>query len=84
MKTENILLIGGLGLIAYWLFKKPKKVIDIDPPMEMQKIEEPKTIVLDLNKTKNEGLFPESMAKDYDSSLFSTIAPPRYTIKDFS
>ena len=88
MKTENILLIAGLGFIAYWLTKKPKKVIDIDPPMEMEmeKVEEPKTIVLDLNKTRrNEGLFPESMAKDYNASVMRTIAPPRTFIKeDFS
>jgi len=84
MKTENLLLIAGLGFIVYWLAKKPKKVIDIDPPMEMQKIEEePKTIVLDLNKTRrNEGLFPESMAKDYNASVMRTIAPPRTFIKE--
>jgi NAD(P)-dependent dehydrogenase (short-subunit alcohol dehydrogenase family) len=36
--------------------------------MEMEKKkEEPKTIVLDLNKTRrNEGLFPERMAKDFE------------------
>lgn len=81
MKAENFLLVLGVGFIAYWLAKKPIKVIDINPPMETE--DEPKTIVLDLNKTKrNGGLFPESMAKDYDASLFSTIAPPRTSIKE--
>ncbi len=84
MKFENLLLIAGVGFIAYWLVKKPIKVIDIDPPMEMEKQkEEPKTIVLDLNKTRrNEGLFPERMAKDFDASFYSTIASPRTFIKD--
>ena len=84
MKLENLLLIAGVGFIAYWLVKKPIKVIDIDPPMEAEIIkEEPKTIVLDLNKTRrNEGLFPESMAKDYNASVMRTIAPPRTFIKE--
>jgi hypothetical protein len=81
MKAENLLLIAGIGFIAYWLVKKPIKVIDINPPMEIEK-EEPKTIVLDLNKTKrNSGLFPDNMAKDYNASKFSTVAPPMVVIK---
>jgi hypothetical protein len=86
MKAENVLLIVGIGFIAYWLAKKPNKVIDIDPPMEIDvdKVEEPKTIVLDLNKTgRNEGLYPESMVKDYNASVMGTIAPPRTFIKEF-
>jgi len=85
MKLENLLLIAGVGFIAYWLVKKPIKVIDINPPMEaeLQKVE-PKTIVLDLNKTRrNEGLFPERMAKDFNVSSFKTVSPPRYTINEF-
>jgi hypothetical protein len=37
MKAENILLLGGLGLIFYWLYSKDKekvvdvKVIDVEP-----------------------------------------------------
>jgi hypothetical protein len=81
MKLENLLLVAGVGFIAYWLAKKPIKVIDINPQMEMQK-EEPKTIILDLNKTKrNGGLFPESMVKDYNASKFSTVAPPLVVFK---
>jgi hypothetical protein len=92
MKLENLLLIAGVGFIAYWLVKKPIKVIDIDPPMESElpKNEERKTIVLDLNKTRrneglmrNEGLFPERMAKDFNISPFKTVSPPRYSIKEF-
>jgi hypothetical protein len=66
METKKILLLGGLGLIAYWLYKRSKKaknIIDLDPPYEdTKKLSNPtsdeptlvdtknKTIVLDLNK----------------------------------
>jgi len=81
MKLENLLLVAGVGFIAYWLVKKPIKVIDINPPMEIQK-EEPKTIVLDLNKTRrNGGLFPDGMVKDYNASKFRTVAPPMVVVK---
>jgi hypothetical protein len=86
MKLENLLLIAGVGFIAYWLVKKPIRVINIDPPMEaeLQKVE-PKTIVLDLNKTRrNEGLFPERMAKDFDVSKIKTVSPAKYSIKEFT
>jgi hypothetical protein len=80
MKAENLLLVLGVGFIAYWLVKKPIKVIDINPQMELDN-EEPKTIVLDLNKTKNGGLFPDNMVNDYNASKFSTVAPPSVTVK---
>jgi len=80
MKAENLLLVFGVGFIAYWLVKKPIKVIDINPQMELDN-EEPKTIVLDLNKTKNGGLFPDNMVNDYNASKFSTVAPPSVTVK---
>ena len=81
MKLENLLLVAGVGFIAYWLVKKPIKVIDINPPMEMEK-EEPKTIFLDLNKTKrNGGLFPDDMVRDYNASKFNTVAPPSVLVK---
>jgi len=80
MKAENLLLVLGVGFIGYWLFKKPTKVIDINPQMELDN-EEPKTIVLDLNKTKNGGLFPDNMVNDYNASKFSTVAPPSVTVK---
>lgn len=80
MKAENFLLVLGVGFIAYWLAKKPIKVIDINPPMETE--DEPKTIVLDLNKTKrNGGLFPDNMVQDYNASKFSTVAPPSVLFK---
>jgi hypothetical protein len=81
MKAENLLLVLGVGFIAYWLVKKPIKVIDINPQMELDN-QEPKTIVLDLNKTKrNGGLFPDNMVNDYNASKFSTVAPPSVTVK---
>jgi hypothetical protein len=77
MKTENILIIGGLAFIAYHLFRNKKEIIDINPAMEADKVEEvqPKTIVLDLNPARR-GLFPDAMYKGYNSSKMATVAPP--------
>ena len=86
LAIENILLFAGLGFIAYWYFKKPKGVINIDPKMgeSIKPIEEPKTIVLDLSgNNKNKGLFPNQMAKDYNYSENKTFAPARTVITDF-
>ena len=38
MKVENALLIGGALFIAYWLYKRPKGVVNIDP--KMSKVED--------------------------------------------
>ena len=82
MKIENVIIIGGLGYLAYWLLKRQPKVIDINPTMENTKVEEPKTIYLDLsNRKKNRNFFPESFVKDFDASKFSTVAPPSVVIK---
>lgn len=34
MKIEDVLILGGVGLIAYYLIKKPKQIIDINPNLE--------------------------------------------------
>jgi len=34
MKLEDVLILGGVGLIAYYLIKKPKQIIDINPKLE--------------------------------------------------
>jgi len=82
MKIENVIIIGGLGFLAYWLLKKQPKVIDINPTMEDTKNEEPKTIYLDLsNRNKKRNLFPESFVRDFDASKFRTVAPPSVVIK---
>jgi len=75
METKKILLIGGLGLLAYWLYKKSKKgknIIDLDPPYEdAKKVTNPisdeptlvdtknKTIVLDFNKDRERKKFSQ-------------------------
>lgn len=79
MKIENVLIIGGLGFIAYWLLKKQPKVIDINPPMEEPKKEEPQTITLNLREQKR-NLFPRNFAKDFNASKFRTVAPPKVVV----
>jgi hypothetical protein len=34
MKIEDVLILGGVGFIAYYLLKKPKQIIDINPSLE--------------------------------------------------
>ena len=34
MDIEDVLILGGVGLIAYYLIKKPKQIIDINPKLE--------------------------------------------------
>ena len=83
ISLENFVLFAGLGYLAYWLFKKSKGAITIDPKMnESVKIEKPKTIVLDFSQNKN-GLFPSNMAKDYDYAREKTFAPARTVITEF-
>lgn len=89
LKTENILIIAGLGFLAYWYFKKRKGVINIDPKMgesvkgdKLNPNKEPKTIVLDLREKGKKGLFPSKMAKDYDSRMEKTFAPARTVINN--
>lgn len=83
MKTKNILIIGGLAAIAYWIYKnrKAKKPININPPMEQPK-EEPKTILINMNNKRKRpsGLFPNSMYTQYNASKMATVAPPMVEI----
>lgn len=91
LTIENIVLLAGVGFLAYWFYKKPKGVININPKMETDKKpskdeknkQEPKTIVLDLREKNKGGLFPQSMAKDYDYRREKTFAPARTVITDF-
>jgi hypothetical protein len=84
---QNIIIFGGLGYLAYWLFKKQRKAINIDPKMGESirpvKKEEPKTIVLDLREKNRGAIFPQSMAKKYDSRREKTFAPARTVIIDY-
>jgi hypothetical protein len=82
MKLQNVLIIGGVALVGYWLWKKyNKKVIDINPPMEKPK-EEPRTIRLSMSgsRRKNRNLFPESMYSEYNTAKSATVAPAMVTI----
>jgi hypothetical protein len=83
METKNIVIIGGIVLIAYLVFKKKKakKPINIDPPLEQPK-QEPSTIVINMNNKRKRpsSLFPNSMYAQYNASKFATIAPPMVEI----
>jgi hypothetical protein len=82
MKLEKVLIVGGVALVGYWLWKKyNKKVIDVNPPMEQPK-EEPKTIRISMSgsRRKNRNLFPQSMYSQYNATKGSTVAPPMVTI----
>jgi hypothetical protein len=83
MKTKDILIIGGLALIVYWVYKnkKAKKPINIDLPLEQPK-EEPKTIVINMNNKRKRpsGMFPNSMYAQYNASKMATVAPPMVEI----
>lgn len=87
--TENLLILAGVGFIAYWLFKKTKNAKTIDPKMgeSYNPAEEKKTIILDLSgKAKRDvsSLFPNNMVRDFDSREVKTFAPARTTIIDYN
>lgn len=83
MKRNDLLILAGVGLLVYYFYKKNKKVVHIDPPMETKG--EPKTIVLDLNRTRSGNnanrLFSQNMVKDYNASKFATTSPPSVVVK---
>lgn len=83
METKNIVIIGGIVLIAYLVFKKKKakKPIDINPPLEQPK-QEPSTIVINMNNKRKRpsSLFPNSMYAQYNASKMATVAPPMVEI----
>lgn len=93
MKTENILLLGGLAFVGYWLFKKYKpKTIDVTEPQMLNTTnnnnQEPKTIILDLknnrmSRTETRQAFLSPFHKGYDASKFATVAPPMVKIQTF-
>ena len=89
MKTKNILLLGGLALVGYLIYKrakKPKATI-VEPQVDEVNVEEPKkTIVLDLRqqpRLNRRQKYLQSFQKGYDARQESTIAPPMVTIKPF-
>jgi hypothetical protein len=89
LTTENILILSGLGFIGYWLYKKQRRAITIDPKMgeSYKPSEEKKTIVLDISGKRNRdvsSLFPNNMVRDFDSREIKTFAPARTTITDYN
>jgi len=86
MKTEKILLLSGLALVGYLIYKRmnKKKATIIEPQVEETISEEPKTIVLDLReapKLNRRQRYLESFQKGYDARQGSTIAPPMVKIQ---
>lgn len=80
LSVQNVIIAFGVGYLAYWLYKKQKKVIQINPPM-VENVEEPKTIVLDLSNNKG-NLFPNSMVRDFNATKFATTSPPMVVVKN--
>jgi hypothetical protein len=88
MKTENVLILVGAVFIGYWLLKKKQNIISLDPPMNLNKNNETKTIVLDLTQKKpnrasmSQSFYDEFKGSGYDTSKFSTVAPPSVRVKN--
>lgn len=89
LTLENVVLLAGVGYLAYLFLRKPKGVININPAMgesvkvnDIKPKSEPKTIVLDLREKDRGAIFPKSMAKNYDSREIKTFAPARTVITD--
>jgi hypothetical protein len=74
-----------LVFIGYWLTKKnatiiPSESLDIKPLDESE--EKPKTIVLNLNAPKNNGIVMDDVyVKDYNTSMQATFSPQKVHIK---
>lgn len=86
MKTEKILMLGGLALVGFFLYKRmtKKKATIVEPKVEETIKEDPKTIVLDLRATPKltkRQKYLESFQKGYDARQGSTIAPPMVKIQ---
>lgn len=73
MKVENVLLFAGGFFIGYWLFRKPKGVISIDPKMETPKSTQKETIYLNL--TSEPQGFYDDFIRQYNASKERTVAP---------
>ena len=88
MEREDIILILGLGFIAYWMLKKNPTIIDNSTPtqdlpekIDIEDIEPKKTVVLDMRpKMTSREAFYAPFRKSYDASKFATVAPPMVTI----
>jgi hypothetical protein len=86
MKAQDLFLIAGVAFVGYWLIKKTPKVIDSTSDVFKNDKEEPKTIVLNLRETPKKGNFfyEDSFVRDFNTSKFSTVAPPMVVVKQNS
>ncbi|MCE5295094.1 MAG: hypothetical protein LLF94_10855 [Chlamydiales bacterium] len=85
MKFENILLIGGLGVIAYILLMGDKKnrAIQSAKKEEQNNPSNTKTTIVRTTvfvDDRRSSLFPEAIYKRYDSSKMATVAPAKATV----
>jgi hypothetical protein len=84
MKSEDVFFIAGLVFIGYWLTKKNPTIIasdslDIKPFVPN---EEPKTIVLDLNKGRSPNQNADEIyVRDYKTAIQDTVSPRRVFVK---
>lgn len=73
MKLENVLLIGGLAFLTYWLIKKNPKIIDVS---DNNTNNEPKTIVLNLNQVKGKpDVLSSKVERRFNAHEFATVSP---------
>ena len=83
MKLSNVLIIGGAIAIGYFLLRKKPKVINVEPDITKKDVEKPRTIVLNLSEPQKKvnTFYDDVYVRDFNSSKFSTVAPPMVTIK---
>lgn len=80
MKIEKVLMVSGLVLVGYFLYKKynTPKVVDVD----VKEVEKPKTIRINLNETKSSGnSLRDKVVRDYNTDTYSTIAKPQIVVE---
>ena len=79
MKIENLLLLGGLAFIGYWVWKKNPKIIDVsDNPVNTN---QPKTIILNLNDVQGRVPVLDSVVNQaYNTKKSATVSPAKVEI----
>ena len=88
MKTENILILSGLVVLGYFIYKestKPKVKVEVPKNTTEEK---PQTIFLDLTqdarrmtRQQTRQAFLQDYVKDYNASKFATVAPPMVKVQ---
>jgi hypothetical protein len=83
MKLEKVLVVGGLLLVGYWIYKKTSKpkVIDVEPKLDTTKTDTKKpTIVLNLSGNPKKNV-KDIYVRDFDTNTYSTIAKPQIEVE---